>query len=139
MADLRFMRFAGFLAWIVWALVHIYFLIGFANRFFVLLQWGLAFVHQAPTGSHLSRAGGARRTGRSAANSRCIVTTADVLLFRRQGCLLALGGVTVFVTAAGNSWKPRETGALAKPLQYRSLRFSECLLISPNWIMSPRL
>ncbi len=30
--------------WIVWALVHIYFLIGFANRFFVLLQWGLAFL-----------------------------------------------------------------------------------------------
>lgn len=42
-ADLRFVRFAGFPAWIVWAVVHIYFLIGFANRFFVLLQWGLAF------------------------------------------------------------------------------------------------
>ncbi len=43
-ADLRFVRFAGFFAWMIWALVHIYFLIGFANRFFVLLQWGLAFV-----------------------------------------------------------------------------------------------
>jgi NADH:ubiquinone reductase (H+-translocating) len=43
-ADFRFLRFAGFLAWIVWALVHIYFLIGFANRFFVLVQWGFAFV-----------------------------------------------------------------------------------------------
>jgi NADH:ubiquinone reductase (H+-translocating) len=43
-ADLRFVRFAGFAAWIVWALVHIYFLIGFANRFFVLSQWGLAFL-----------------------------------------------------------------------------------------------
>ncbi|MFN7995100.1 MAG: NAD(P)/FAD-dependent oxidoreductase [Bryobacteraceae bacterium] len=43
-ADLRFVRFAGFPAWLVWAGVHIYFLIGFANRFFVLLQWGLAFV-----------------------------------------------------------------------------------------------
>ena len=30
-ADLRFLRFAGFPAWIMWALVHIYFLIGFAN------------------------------------------------------------------------------------------------------------
>ncbi|MGH9688075.1 MAG: NAD(P)/FAD-dependent oxidoreductase [Candidatus Acidiferrales bacterium] len=44
LADLRFLRFAGLLAWIVWAAVHIYFLIGFANRFFVLLQWGIAFV-----------------------------------------------------------------------------------------------
>jgi NADH:ubiquinone reductase (H+-translocating) len=42
-ADLRFVRFAGFPAWIIWAVVHIYFLIGFANRFFVLLQWGLSF------------------------------------------------------------------------------------------------
>src|SRR5881296_1394932 len=43
-ADLRFSRFAGFAAWIIWAVVHIYFLIGFANRLFVLLQWGLDFL-----------------------------------------------------------------------------------------------
>ena len=42
-ADLRFLRFSGFPAWLLWAMVHIYFLIGFANRFLVLLQWGLAF------------------------------------------------------------------------------------------------
>jgi NADH:ubiquinone reductase (H+-translocating) len=43
-ADLRFVRFWGFPAWLLWAGVHIYFLIGFANRFFVLVQWGLAFL-----------------------------------------------------------------------------------------------
>lgn len=43
-ADLRFLRFTGFLAWIVWAAVHIYFLIGFANRFLVLIQWGITFL-----------------------------------------------------------------------------------------------
>jgi len=43
-ADLRFSRFAGFAAWVIWAVVHIYFLIGFANRLFVLLQWGLDFL-----------------------------------------------------------------------------------------------
>ena len=43
-ADLRIARFAGFPAWILWAGVHIYFLIGFANRLFVLLQWGLGFL-----------------------------------------------------------------------------------------------
>ena len=43
-ADLRLMRFSGFPAWLIWAVVHIYFLIGFANRFFVLVQWGLAFL-----------------------------------------------------------------------------------------------
>jgi NADH dehydrogenase len=44
LADLRFVRFAGFLAWLVWAAVHICFLIGFANRLFVILQWGIAFL-----------------------------------------------------------------------------------------------
>jgi NADH dehydrogenase len=43
-ADLRFARFAGLLAWLLWAGVHIYSLIGFANRLFVLLQWALAFL-----------------------------------------------------------------------------------------------
>ena len=43
-ADLRFSRFAGFTAWLLWAGVHIYFLIGFANRLFVLMQWGLDFL-----------------------------------------------------------------------------------------------
>jgi NADH dehydrogenase len=43
-ADLRFARFTGFPAWLLWAGVHIYFLIGFANRVFVTLQWGLAFL-----------------------------------------------------------------------------------------------
>lgn len=40
-ADLRFVRFAGFPAWLTWVAVHIYFLIGFANRLFVLLQWAV--------------------------------------------------------------------------------------------------
>jgi NADH dehydrogenase len=43
-ADLKFLRFSGFPAWLVWAGVHIYSLIGFANRFFVMLQWAMSFL-----------------------------------------------------------------------------------------------
>ena len=43
-ADLRFSRFGGLLGWLLWAGVHIYFLIGFANRLFVVLQWGFDFL-----------------------------------------------------------------------------------------------
>ena len=32
-ADLRFLRFSGLIGWLLWAGVHIYFLIGFANAF----------------------------------------------------------------------------------------------------------
>ena len=42
-ADLKFFRFAGFFAWLLWAGVHIYFLIGFANRLVVMLQWAISF------------------------------------------------------------------------------------------------
>jgi NADH dehydrogenase len=43
-ADLNFVRFSGFLAWLTWAGVHIYFLIGFANRLLVMFQWGVSFL-----------------------------------------------------------------------------------------------
>ncbi len=43
-ADLRFWRSAGFIAWLLWAGVHVYFLIGFASRFFVMLRWFVQFL-----------------------------------------------------------------------------------------------
>ena len=43
-ADLGIGRFAGFFAWLLWGGVHIYFLIGFANRFFVMTKWMLSFL-----------------------------------------------------------------------------------------------
>jgi NADH dehydrogenase len=42
-ADLKPFRFAGYFAWLLWVGVHIYFLIGFANRLLVMLQWGVSF------------------------------------------------------------------------------------------------
>jgi NADH:ubiquinone reductase (H+-translocating) len=37
-------RSAGFFAWLVWLLVHIYFLSGFKNRLFVLIQWSWSYL-----------------------------------------------------------------------------------------------
>jgi len=37
------LRFAGFPAWLVWLTVHIYFLVGFKNRLFVVFQWAWAY------------------------------------------------------------------------------------------------
>jgi NADH dehydrogenase len=42
-ADLHSWRFSGLPAWLLWLGVHIYFLIGFANRLFVILQWSFSF------------------------------------------------------------------------------------------------
>jgi len=54
-ADLRFLRLWGFPAWFIWASVHIYFLIGFSNRVFVLLQWAFAFVTKQRRGRILDQ------------------------------------------------------------------------------------
>lgn len=37
-------RFAGYFAWITWLFIHIYYLIGFKNRFFVFYQWAWAYL-----------------------------------------------------------------------------------------------
>ena len=43
-ADFGFVQLTGRLAWLVWGLVHIYFLIGFRNRVAVALDWLWAYV-----------------------------------------------------------------------------------------------
>ena len=36
-------HWSGFPAWLTWLIVHIYFLIGFRNRIFVLLEWAYTY------------------------------------------------------------------------------------------------
>ena len=38
------LRFGGFAAWVFWLCVHIYFLVGFKNRLFVVLQWAWSYL-----------------------------------------------------------------------------------------------
>ncbi|MGA7227435.1 MAG: NAD(P)/FAD-dependent oxidoreductase [Acidimicrobiia bacterium] len=43
-ADFGWMRFSGFAAWAAWLGVHIFYLIGFRNRFFVLVSWAWSYL-----------------------------------------------------------------------------------------------
>ena len=43
-ADIWRLHFGGFIAWLVWIFVHIFFLIGFRNRVLVLLQWAWSYL-----------------------------------------------------------------------------------------------
>lgn len=43
-AEIKDLKLSGVVAWFVWAAVHIIFLIGFRNRFSVLLQWAYSYV-----------------------------------------------------------------------------------------------
>jgi len=43
-ADLHVIRLSGFLAWITWLVVHIWYLIGFQNRLLVIIRWAISFL-----------------------------------------------------------------------------------------------
>ena len=42
-ADIGRLHFGGFIAWLAWIFVHIFFLIGFRNRLLVLIQWAYSY------------------------------------------------------------------------------------------------
>jgi NADH dehydrogenase len=43
-ADIWKLHFGGFIAWLAWIFVHIFFLIGFRNRVMVLLEWAWSYL-----------------------------------------------------------------------------------------------
>jgi NADH:quinone reductase (non-electrogenic) len=43
-AEIGKLRLGGFTAWAAWLFVHIYYLTGFKNRFFVVVQWALSYL-----------------------------------------------------------------------------------------------
>jgi NADH dehydrogenase len=43
-ADLRFAKLSGWIAWVAWLGLHIFFLIGFRSRIIVLLSWAWAYL-----------------------------------------------------------------------------------------------
>jgi NADH dehydrogenase len=43
-ADIWKLHFGGFLAWVIWTFVHIFFLIGFRNRILVMIQWAWSYL-----------------------------------------------------------------------------------------------
>lgn len=43
-ADIYGLRLQGFIGWMLWGIAHVYFLIGFKNRLFVMLSWAWSYV-----------------------------------------------------------------------------------------------
>jgi NADH dehydrogenase FAD-containing subunit len=43
-ADLGFIKTSGLIAWILWGIVHIFYLISFRNKVFVMIQWLFAYL-----------------------------------------------------------------------------------------------
>jgi NADH dehydrogenase len=43
-AEIKFLRLSGFVAWLTWLTVHLWYLIGFENRLLVLIRWAISFL-----------------------------------------------------------------------------------------------
>jgi NADH:quinone reductase (non-electrogenic) len=43
-ADIKGLHLSGFLAWVTWLVVHLWYLVGFENRVLVFTRWGFSFV-----------------------------------------------------------------------------------------------
>ncbi len=43
-ADIGRLHFGGFIAWLMWIFIHIFFLIGFRNRVIVMLEWAISYL-----------------------------------------------------------------------------------------------
>jgi NADH:ubiquinone reductase (H+-translocating) len=48
-ADLGLVRLSGLPAWMIWLVVHIWYLIGFQNRLVVMLRWSISFLTSGRT------------------------------------------------------------------------------------------
>jgi NADH dehydrogenase len=42
-ADIKGLHLSGFIAWMTWLLVHLFYLIGFQNKVLVLIRWSISF------------------------------------------------------------------------------------------------
>ena len=42
-ADIMGLKLSGFIAWLAWLLVHLWYLVGFQNRLVVFIRWGFSF------------------------------------------------------------------------------------------------
>ena len=42
-ADIKGLRLSGFLAWMAWLVVHLWYLVGFQNRVLVFIRWSVSF------------------------------------------------------------------------------------------------
>jgi NADH:ubiquinone reductase (H+-translocating) len=60
-ADLRGIRISGVLAWLVWLVVHLYYLVGFQNRLLVVTRWAFSFVTRRRGARLISEAGAGGR------------------------------------------------------------------------------
>ena len=66
-ADIKGVKISGFLAWITWLIVHLFYLIGFQNRMLVIIRWSIGFATRGRGTRLITQPATAEAAGRPAA------------------------------------------------------------------------
>jgi NADH dehydrogenase len=63
-AEIKRLRLSGLIAWVIWLVVHLWYLIGFQNRLLILIQWAYSFITHGRGARIISQPTTADRTER---------------------------------------------------------------------------
>ena len=80
-ADVKGVKLSGFLAWITWLVVHLFYLVGFQNRLLVLIRWSIGFATRGRGTRLITDPGNAEAAGRPAGS---LGGAQDELVFARH-------------------------------------------------------
>jgi len=67
-ADVKGVKTSGFLAWMTWLLVHLFYLVGFQNRLLVVIRWSISFATRGRGARLITDPADAEAPGRPAAH-----------------------------------------------------------------------
>ena len=62
-ADIKGLKLSGFVAWLTWLIVHLFYLIGFQNRLIVFTRWTISFVTHGRSERLITSPAVAQQTG----------------------------------------------------------------------------
>ena len=67
-ADIKGIKLSGFLAWMTWLVVHLFYLVGFQNRLLVFIRWSMSFATRGRGARLITSSANADAAGRPAAH-----------------------------------------------------------------------
>ena len=67
-ADVKGVKLSGFLAWVTWLVVHLFYLVGFQNRLLVFIRWSIGFATRGRGARLIASPANAGAAGRPAAH-----------------------------------------------------------------------
>jgi NADH:quinone reductase (non-electrogenic) len=77
-ADIEGLKLSGFLAWVTWLVVHLFYLVGFQNRLLVMIRWSFSFATRGRGARLISEPTDAEGAGRPAPHSEPSVLVTEV-------------------------------------------------------------